>query len=288
MGGSLYEKHSVLQSRQEEIQKNLKNILIIFNHLPKFIMIMSENTFYCKVAYNINLTYATRVREPNSTPTKLSVMKKRPGSPRFDRRTHSVPEQGLQCPGASWRRCCGLAPGLSQLSQDQLLMKPTAVSCWKLETFLLVVCPYGTFLTDLTEDLTFPTLLCSLIFLLQIKNKSKQRVPTWELSSSTPWPLWWWGLGSHLRTQRQLEAELAEDHPQACKGRGGGRQASEWHKRFRASGKEDRELSSVTRWGNGVPSAGQSEWQVQMPIRGLDCFLRASFKDGWQKTKRTF
>lgn len=114
--------------------------MIIFNHLPKFIRIMSENTFYCKVACNINLTYATRVREPNSTPTKPSVMKKRPGSPRFDRRTHSVPEQGLQCPGASWRRCCGLAPRLSQLSQDQLLMKPTAVSCWKLKRLFSLWC----------------------------------------------------------------------------------------------------------------------------------------------------
>lgn len=86
-------------------------------------------------------------------------------------------------------------------SKGQLLMKPTAATAGGSRTFPIsyLVCPNGKACTDLREDLTFPTLLCSLT-VFRVKNKSAPSL-TLELEGPGPFDGNDGGqeLGSHLQ-----------------------------------------------------------------------------------------
>lgn len=83
-------------------------------------------------------------------------------------------------------------------SKGQLLMKPTAATA-RLKSLSYLVCPNGKACTDLREDLTFPTLLCSLT-VFRVKNKSAPSL-TLELEGPGPFDGNDGGqeLGSHLQ-----------------------------------------------------------------------------------------
>ena len=165
--------------------------MIIFNCLPKFIMVTSENGFiasYPKLHIILAWPHSTRAREPNSTPTKLSVRKTDPGALGVTEDRGSW--AGLQRPKATWghAQALGAEPGPA----------PKEAWSWALlgvETCLSVRCPRGALLTALRTALT-P---------LWSGEPESARVPT-------------------LRRERKTAAlgwrDLGEAHPRACGGGG--------------------------------------------------------------------